>query len=124
MQGIDGTQNSTTRTTFPKVSYTLPEYFSHPQFYRESDEEEDTLIQDVDDAESSDRDWLPNFDDTLETDDEDVDLHCLHESGQYMPDLADWCMRPESFTPVYLDTTQLAFHYHPSSRNSNSVDFA
>jgi len=110
VEGIDGTQDSTARTTFPKVRYTFPKYLlcTHLDF---DDKEEDALPQGLDNAESSNREWLPEFCDSVESYDDDFDVAYLDESDHNVLRLAKWCMRPESFVLVYLDIEQLTQHY-------------
>lgn len=122
VEGIDGTQDSTARTTFPKVSYTFPEYLLQCTHVDCDEQEEDALPRGLEDAESSDLEWLPEFCDNVESDDDDFDVAYLDESNHNVSGLVDWCMRPESFRPVYLDTEQLAQYYRKASWSSSSVD--
>lgn len=124
VEGIAGTQDSTARTTFPKVSQSLPEYIFASGIVEERDEDEDdALEQNSDEVDSSDRDWMPEFKDTQESSDEDFDWDDTIEGDDGGGGFANWCMRPEAFTPTYLDMEQLAQYYRKASWSSASVDF-
>ena len=76
-EGVDGTQNSTARDTFPKVSIGLPEYMLCPDNALHSDGVEALGMNSVD---SSGEEWLPEFGDTIESSDSDFDVDNLDES--------------------------------------------
>ena len=119
-EGIDGTQDSTARDTFPKVSLGLPEYMLCSNTNVQPDNVEDMGMASAD---SSGDDWLPDFVDTIESSESDFDVDNLDENEPPAPGLEWWCMRPESFTPVHMDTAQLAQYYRKESWSSGSVDF-
>lgn len=72
---------------------------------------------------SSKAEWLPEFLDTIESEDSDFDVHEEDESVDPTTGLETWCMRPENFNPVHLEPHQLAQYYRRESWNSDSVDF-
>lgn len=110
VDGVGGSQDSTARTTFSKVSYAFPAYILSGGI--ESDtSEEDALERHDDDAESSDRNWIPEYIDTVESSDDDFDIDIVDESMYSKEGLGDWCMTHESFAPVSMDMDQLAQHY-------------
>ena len=119
-EGVDGTQDSTARVTFPKVSHGLPAYMLNPNTSMQPD---DGLDLGLDSADSSGEDWLPDFGDTIESGDSDFDVDNLDENEPRAPGLERWCMSPESFAPVHMDSEQLAEYYRKESWNSSSVDF-
>ena len=119
-EGVDGTQDSTARVTFPKVSHGLPDYMLCANTSLHPDDEVDLGMLSAD---SSGEDWLPDFQDTIETSDSDFDVDNLDEGEPPAPGLESWCMSPESFTPVHMDCEQLAEYYRPTSWNSGSVDY-
>jgi hypothetical protein len=118
--GVDGTQDSTARDTFPQVSRSLPDYMNCSF---ESMEPSIGLDMGVMSTDSSGEEWLPEFCDTLESSDSDFEVDNLDASEPPAPGLERWCMSPESFTPVPMDTAQLAEYYRKESWNSTRVDF-
>ena len=119
-EGVDGTQDSTARVTFPKVSHGLPAYMLSTNTSLHPDAE---LDLDLHADDSSGEDWLPDFGDTIESSDSDFDVDNLDEGEPRAPGLERWCMTPESFAPVHMDSDQLAEYYRKESWNSSSVDF-
>ena len=119
-EGVDGTQDSTARVTFPKVSHGLPAYMLCTNSSLNVAGGLDLGLPSVD---SSGEDWLLDFGDTLESSDSDFDVDNLDEGELPTPGLERWCMSPESFTPVHMDCEQLASYYRKDSWNSSSVDF-
>ena len=120
IEGVDGTQDSTARVTFPKVSHGLPTYMLCTNASLHPD---DGLDLGLDSADSSGEDWLPDFGDTIESSDSEFDVDNIDEDEPRAPGLERWCMSPESFAPVHMDTEQLAEYYRLESWNSSSVDF-
>ena len=120
IEGVDGTQDSTARDTFPKVSIGLPEYMfcSNTSVHSTGGVESG-----MGSADSSGDEWLPEFCDVLESSDSDFDVDNLDESGPPASGLERWCMTPDSFKPVHMDIDQLAQYYRKDSWNSGSVDF-
>jgi hypothetical protein len=118
--GDDGTQDSTARVTFPKVSHALPAYMLSTNTSLHPDAVHDLDLHSDD---SSGEDWLPDFGDTIESSDSDFDVDNLDEGEPRAPGLERWCMTPESFAPVHMDSEQLAEYYRKESWNSSSVDF-
>ena len=119
-EGVDGTQDSTARDTFPRVSVGLPEYMLSSNTNVHSD---GGMGFGITEADSSGDEWLPKFCDTIESSESDFDVDNVDESEALAPGLERWCMRPKSFTPVPMDTTQLAEYYRKESWSSGSVDF-
>ena len=120
IEGVDGTQDSTARDTFPKVSIGLPEYMlCSNTSVNSGGHAEIGMVS----ADSSGEEWLPEFCDTLESSDSDFAVDNLDESEPYAPGLEQWCMTPESFTPVHMESEELAEYYRKESWNSASVDF-
>jgi hypothetical protein len=119
-EGVDGTQDSTARDTFPQVSLGLPDYLlcSNTSMHADGGVALDPMS-----AYSSGEEWLPEFGDTIESSDSDFEVDNVDESEPHAPGLEQWCMSPESFTPVHMDNAQLAVHYRKESWNSGSVDF-
>ena len=72
---------------------------------------------------SSGEEWLPEWCDTIESSASDFDVDNLDEREPLATGLERWCMSPESFTPVPMDSDQLAEYYRKESWNSASVDF-
>lgn len=72
---------------------------------------------------SNDAEWLPGYQDIVESEQSDFDVDIIDESISAHDGLKEWCMRPESFAPGHLDTKQLAQYYRKSSWNSASVGF-
>ena len=118
-EGVDGTQDSTARDTFPKVSFGLPDYMLCGNTTVHSAGGVETGMS----ADSSGEEWLQEFCDTVESSDSDFDVDNLDESAPPAPGLERWCMSPESFTPVRMESAQLAEYYRKESWNSSSVDF-
>ena len=118
--GVDGTQDLTARDTFPQVSLGLPDYMNCSY---ESVPPSNGLDMGVMSTDSSGEEWLPDFCDTLESSDSDFDVDNLDDSEPPAPGLERWCMSSESFTPVLMDTAQLAKFYRKESWNSASVDY-
>ena len=119
-EGVDGTQDSTTRDTFPQVSLGLPEYLLSCNAPVTPAGGMDMGMVETD---SSGEEWLPEFCDTIESSDSEFDVDNLDDSEPPAPGLEQWCMSPDSFTPVPMDTAQLADYYRKGSWNSASVDF-
>ena len=119
-EGVDGTQDSTAIVIFPKVSHGLPEYMLCTNTSLHPDDGVDLGLLSAD---SSGEDWLPDFGDTIESSNSDFDVDNLDEGEPLAPGLERWCMSPESFTPVHMDSEQLAEYYRKESWNSSSVDF-
>ena len=119
-EGVDGTQDSTARDTFPKVSLGLPEYMLCSNSNVQSDSQ---MGFGMTSADSSGDEWLPEFCDTVESSDSDFVVDNVDESEPLAPGLEKWCMTPESFRPVHMDTAQLAEYYRKESWSSGSVDF-
>jgi hypothetical protein len=119
-EGVDGTQDSTARDTFPKVSLGLPEYMQCSNSNMQSNSQLGFGMTTVD---SSGDEWLPEFCDTVESSDSDFEVDNVDKNEQLAPGLEKWCMTPESFTPVHMDTAQLAEYYRKESWSSGSVDF-
>ena len=119
-EGVDGTQDSTARDTFPKVSLGLPEYLLCSNTNVHSD---GGIGLGMMSADSSGDEWLPEFCDTLESSDSDFNVDNVDESDALAAGLERWCMRPESFTPVHMDSAQLADYYRKEAWSSGSVDF-
>ena len=120
IEGVDGTQDSTARDIFPKISLGLPEYMlcSNTSVHSAGGVEMGMMS-----ADSSGEEWLPQFCDTIETSDSDFDVDNLDESEPPAPGLERWCMTPDSFTPVHMESAQLAEYYRKESWNYGSVDF-
>ena len=121
-EGVDGTQDSTARDTFPKVSVGLPEYLlcTNASVHSTGGLDSEMVLSEAD---SSGEEWLPDFCDTLESSDSDFDVDNLDETETLAPGLESWCMTPDSFTPVHMGSDQLAEYYRKESWNSASVDF-
>jgi hypothetical protein len=119
-EGVDGTQDSTARDTFPKVSLGFPEYMLCANTPVPSADGQDMGVMSAD---SSGEEWLPEFCDTIESSNSDFDVDNLDETVNHQPGLEWWCMTPDSFTPVHMDSDQLADYYRKESWNSASVDF-
>ena len=119
-EGVDGTQDSTAKDTFPKVSLGLPEYMLCSNSNVHSDSQ---MGFGMTSADSSGDEWLPEFCDTIESSDLDFDVDNVDEIEPLAPGLEKWCMTPESFTPIHMDTAQLAEYYRKESWSSGSVDF-
>ena len=119
-EGVDGTQDSTARVTFPKVSHGLPDYMLCTNTSLLSDDGVDPGLLEAD---SSGEEWLPDFADTIESSDSDFEVDNLDGGEHPAPGLERWCMSPEAFTPVHMDMEQLAEYYRKESWNSSSVDF-
>jgi len=119
-EGVDGTQDSTARDTFPQVRFGLPDYMHCSNASVPSNDVDEVGIMSGD---SSGEEWLPEWHDTIESSDSDFDVDNLDESDPLGTGLEGWCMRPESFTPVPMDSEQLANYYRKESWNSASVDF-
>ena len=119
-EGVDGTQDSTARDTFPQVSIGLPAYMhcSNAPVSSTSGVEKGMNCSD-----SSGEEWLREWQDTIESSDSDFDVNNLDESEPPCPGLERWCMSPKSFTLVPMDSAQLAEYYREESWNSASVDF-
>ena len=119
-EGFDGTQDSTARDTFPQVRLGLPEYLlcSNISVHSAGSEETGNLS-----ADSSGSEWLPEYCDTIESSDSDFEVDNLNGGEHSSPGLEQWCMSPESFTPVHMEVDQLAAYYRKESWNSSSVDF-
>ena len=119
-EGFDGTQDSTARDTFPQVSLGLPEYLlcSNISVHSAGSEETGNLS-----ADSSGSEWLLEYCDTIESSDSDFEVDNLDGGEHPSPGLEQWCMSPESFTPVHMEVDQLAEYYRKESWNSSSVDF-
>ena len=119
-EGIDGTHDLTARDTFPQVSIGLPDYMqcSNASVPSTGGVEVGMLSDD-----SSGEEWLPEWLDTIGSSDSDFDVDNLDEREPSASGLERWCMSPESFTPVPMDTAQLAEYYREESWNSASVDF-
>ena len=83
-EGVDGTQDSTARDTFPQVSLGLPEYLlcSNTSVATAGEVETEILS-----ADSSGEEWLPEFCDTIESSDSDFDVDNLDESKPPSPGL-------------------------------------
>ena len=124
IEGADGTQDSTARMTFPKVSIGLPEYLQHKQKVKNAAGKiiEKVVGSDVF-PDSSDKEWLPEFEDTIESSESDFQVNGPDEAEPLEPGLEDWCMREESWAPVRLEPPELAHHYRKQSWNSASVGF-
>ena len=105
IEGADGTQDSTARLTFPKVSVVL------------SNNMELALTG----AESSGDEWLLEFIDTVESEESDFASDVFDESIPPAPSLEECCMRPVAFTPP--NPVQLAQHYRRGTWNASTVDF-
>jgi len=119
-EGVDDTQDSTARDTFPQVSLGLPDYMLCSNASVLSAGDVDMGVMSTD---SSGDEWLPEFCDTIESSESDFDVDNLDDSDPPAPGLEQWCMSPDSFTPVPMDTAQLAEYYRKESWNSASVDF-
>jgi hypothetical protein len=119
-EGVDGTQDSTARVTFPQVSLGLPDYMlcSNTSLHSDDGVELGQLS-----ADSSGEDWLPDFCNTIESSDSDFDVDNLDEGDVCGVGLERWCMSPDAFSPVHMDTTQLAQYYRKESWSSSNVDF-
>jgi hypothetical protein len=78
IEGVDGTQDSTARTTFPKVRTRLPNYMLDIDKECDDDQDNDFGL-DYDDAASSDKDWLPDYRDVVESSEDDFDVDIVHE---------------------------------------------
>ena len=123
VEGPDGTQDSMAHMTFPKVSSSLPEYMLYIEnisLNEDAGEETEGIPGDPD---SNDREWIPEFHDTLESGDSDFEEDDVDDPRGSKDGLDSWCMQPEAFTPVHLTMEQLAEYYRKSSWNSASVDF-
>ena len=119
-EGIDGTHDLTARDTFPQVSIGLPDYMqcSNASVPSTVGVEVGMMLDD-----SSGEEWLPEWFDTIESSDSNFDVDNLDEREPSASGLERWCMSPESFTPVPMDTAQLAEYYREEFWNSASVDF-
>lgn len=119
-EGVDGTQDSTARVTFPQVSRGFPDYMmcSNTSMHADDGAELGQLS-----ADSSGEDWLPEFGDTVESSDSDFDVDNLDEGDVCGVGLERWCMTPGSFAPVHMDNKQLAEYYRKESWSLSSVDF-
>ena len=130
-EGLGGTQNSTARMTFPKVSESLPDYMisSKKKVVIDSDGSgEDAEEEPAVDVDSSDREWFPEFDDTIESDGADFDLN-LDADDEDLDDeraatgMESWCMQEEAFIPTRLTMAELEHHYRKEAWSLASVDF-
>ena len=119
-EGVDGTQDSTARDTFPQVSRGLPDYMLCSNMGVDTT---GGVEMGFVSADSSGEEWLPEFCDTIESSDSDFDVDNLDESEPPAPGLERWCMSPEAFTPVHMESAQLAEYYRKESWSSSSVDF-
>ena len=115
--GANGTQDSTARSIFPKVSTTFPEYMRLGGGMHEGDAE--GVIQ-AEGAISSGDEWMPEFEDVVDSSGD--------EGGDYVPrrplvssDFEEWCHSTASFKPVRLDMEQLRAFYCAESWNSDRV---
>lgn len=131
-EGVDGTQNSTARMTFPKVSHDLPDYMQSlkKKIVVASDDSQDeghveTEEQPAGEVDSSDREWWPEFEDMAESGGSDFDHQVDRDEEDFeeVTGLEEWCMSEEAFTPVRLSMPQLAMHYRRESWSSSRVDF-
>ena len=104
-EGVDGTQDSTARDTFPQVSLGLPHYLLSSNAPVPP---AGGLDVGMDETDSSGEEWLPEFIDTIESSDSEFEVDNLDDSQPLPPGLEQWCMTPESFTPVPMDIDQLA----------------
>ena len=71
------------------------------------DDEDDFECPSVD-ANSSNRDWLPDYKDIIENSNDDFDVGMVRSCSKEDAGLADWCTRPEAFILVHFDMAQLA----------------
>jgi hypothetical protein len=87
-EGVDGTQDSTARTTFSKVSTRFLNYMLLAAKDSEGDGEDDFKHTSVD-ADSSDREWLPDYEDVIESSNEDFDIDIVPDCTEEDAGLAD-----------------------------------
>lgn len=113
MECVDGTLNSIARTTFPKVSTSLPQYFSY-----NIDNEVEASDNNND---SSGEDWIPSWADCVSSSDDDTE--------DYIPPIVydqekidAWCKSHNSYKAVPMDLEQLQMLYRPGSWGSTSVE--
>lgn len=123
IKSIDRTQDSTARTTFPMVSSSSTNYMLCSHIDSELENDLDGSSRRCNNSDSSDAKWLPEFRDTIESEDSNFNVDIMDDNVPVAPRLYDWCMRPESFTPTHFDVEQLAQHYRNVSWNSAGVDF-
>ena len=97
---VDGTQDSTARDTFPKVSIGLPDYM----LYGNTTVHSSGGVEMGMPADSSGEEWFPDFGDTIESSDSDFDVDNLDETDTPAPGLERWCMSPAAFTPVHMES--------------------
>jgi hypothetical protein len=87
------------------------------------EDDEDDFERPSVDADSSDKDWLPDYEDIIESSDDDFDVDFVRSCAEEDAGLVNWCMHPEAFTLVHFDMAQLAQYYRLLSWSSASVDF-